>query len=126
MARVNALDTDYAESDVDEIVRTSSPDDSLSASQTDEVQLRTRNVQAIALPKTTTSEHVEWLLSRIERLSPSHKLKGGESPMRIIAMIENARGMVEIESIARSGQGYLDGLLVRFLPIFALHRSSRP
>lgn len=27
-------------------------------------------------------------------------------------MIENARGMIEIESIAKSGQGYLDGLLV--------------
>lgn len=27
-------------------------------------------------------------------------------------MIENARGMIEIESIAKSGKGYLDGLLV--------------
>lgn len=27
-------------------------------------------------------------------------------------MIENARGMIEIESIAKSGEGYLDGLLV--------------
>lgn len=72
-------------------------------------------MQAIALPKTTTPDHIEWLVSRIERLVPRHKLKDGENPLRIIAMIENARGMVEITSIARSGGGYLDGLLVRLL-----------
>lgn len=33
-------------------------------------------------------------------------------------MIENARGMIEIESIAKSGKGYLDGLLVSIsLPV---------
>jgi len=28
-------------------------------------------------------------------------------------MIENARGMINIEQIAKAGEGYLDGLLVR-------------
>jgi len=27
-------------------------------------------------------------------------------------MIENAKGMINIEQIARAGEGYLDGLLV--------------
>lgn len=27
-------------------------------------------------------------------------------------MIENARGIINIESIAKAGEGYLDGLLV--------------
>ena len=74
-------------------------------------QLRTRHLEAIALPKTISADHVEWLVSRIQRLSARDKTR----PIRIIAMIENARGMVEIESIARSGKGYLDGLLVRSL-----------
>jgi len=75
------------------------------------VQLRTRHVEAIALPKTTTPDHIEWLVSRIEHLCPREKKKGAEGAIRIIAMIENARGMVDIERIARAGEGYLDGLL---------------
>ena len=76
------------------------------------MQLRTRNIQAIALPKTTTPDHVEWLVSRIERHSPPHKLRGKAEGIKIIAMIENAKGMINIERIAKAGEGYLDGLLV--------------
>jgi 2-keto-3-deoxy-L-rhamnonate aldolase RhmA len=39
-------------------------------------------------------------------------LKGQKEGIKIIAMIENAKGMINIESIARAGEGYLDGLLV--------------
>jgi citrate lyase beta subunit len=39
-------------------------------------------------------------------------LKGGSEVIKIIAMIENARGMINIERIAAAGEGYLDGLLV--------------
>jgi len=31
-------------------------------------------------------------------------------------MIENARGMINIEEIAKAGEGYLDGLLVCPIP----------
>ena len=78
-----------------------------------DAQLRTRNIQAIALPKTTSADHINWLVSRIEHLSPKHKRKGGEEGIKIIAMIENARGIINIEEIAKAGEGYLDGLLVR-------------
>jgi citrate lyase beta subunit len=81
-----------------------------------DIQLRTRNIQAIALPKTTSADHINWLVSRIEHLSPSHKLKGKEDGIKIIAMIENARGMINIEEIARAGEGYLSGLLVCHFP----------
>jgi len=33
-------------------------------------------------------------------------------------MIENAKGMINIEDIAKAGEGYLDGLLVCPLPIY--------
>jgi citrate lyase beta subunit len=39
-------------------------------------------------------------------------LRGKEEGIKIIAMIENAKGMTNIERIARAGGGYLDGLLV--------------
>jgi citrate lyase beta subunit len=39
-------------------------------------------------------------------------LRGKEEGIKIIAMIENAKGMINIERIARAGEGYLDGLLV--------------
>lgn len=55
-------------------------------------------------------------MSRIEKLAPAHKQRRGDKPLRIIAMIENARGMVEIEAIAKAGGGYLDGLLVSTRP----------
>lgn len=105
MARVNAIGTEFVESDVDDIVRPTLLTNNWN-------KLRTRNIQAIALPKTTTPDHIEWLVSRIERLSPPHKLRGKEESIKIIAMIENAKGMINIEQIARAGEGYLDGLLV--------------
>lgn len=114
MARVNALGTGYEQQDVDDIVRSPSPYP-IRSNCADRRQLRTRNVQAIALPKTTSPEHIEWLVSRIEHFSPKHKQKGGGEVIKIIAMIENARGMINIERIAQAGEGYLDGLLVSTL-----------
>jgi citrate lyase beta subunit len=37
-------------------------------------------------------------------------LRGKGEGIKIIAMIENAKGMINIEKIARAGTGYLDGL----------------
>jgi citrate lyase beta subunit len=76
------------------------------------IQLRTRHIEAIALPKTNSPEHIEWLVSTIDRLCPTAKRRGGSSPMRIIGMIESAEGMVRIGEIAASGKGHLDALLV--------------
>ncbi|GFZ46480.1 hypothetical protein JCM24511_04727 [Saitozyma sp. JCM 24511] len=92
MARINAVGTGYEAHDLDEV-------------------LRTRHVEAIALPKTNSPDHVEWVVSMIERLSPREKRRGGKSPIRIIGMIESAEAMVRIEEIAGSGRGCLDALL---------------
>nr|XP_031858593.1 uncharacterized protein CI109_005973 [Kwoniella shandongensis]KAA5525665.1 hypothetical protein CI109_005973 [Kwoniella shandongensis] len=92
VARINAIGTGYEEADLDEV-------------------LRTRHLEAIALPKTTSAEHITYLISRINKLAPYHKRSGQEGAIKIIAMIENARAMVGIESIAASGQGHLDALL---------------
>jgi hypothetical protein len=35
-------------------------------------------------------------------------------------MIENAKGMINIEQIAKAGEGYLDGLLVCPPPLFVV------
>ena len=124
MVRINGVGTGFEEADVDEVV--SSPagqflqlaHDFRNWSELEgrngllTVQLRTRNVQALALPKTTHPDHLAWLISRIEKLCPRSKQKGGEEAIRIIGMIENARGMVGIEEIAQSGEGHLDALLV--------------
>jgi citrate lyase subunit beta-like protein len=75
-------------------------------------QLRTRNLSAIALPKTDSPDHIDWLVLQINRLAAPEKRTGGSDPIRIIAMIESARAMVGIKEIAQSGQGHLDGLLV--------------
>ncbi|KAK8870074.1 hypothetical protein IAR55_000644 [Kwoniella newhampshirensis] len=92
MARINAIGTGYEEADLDEV-------------------LRTRHLSAIALPKTTSAEHIAYLISRINKLAPKHKRSGQEEAIKIIAMIENSRAMVSIESIAASGEGHLDALL---------------
>ena len=50
-------------------------------------------------------------MSRIDQLSPKEKRKGGNSPIRIIGMIESAEAMVKVHEIAKAGRGHLDGLL---------------
>lgn len=90
-------------------------------SRADSTQLRTRNVEAIALPKTNDPDHIDWLVSQIDRLCPAEKRRGGAKSIRIIAMIESAEAMVKIERIAQSGKGHLDGLLVNcFQPVLFL------
>lgn len=73
--------------------------------------MRTRHISAIALPKTDSPDHINYVVSRIQRLCPPAK-QGGEGAIRIIGMIESARGMVRVEDIARAGKGHLDALLV--------------
>jgi citrate lyase subunit beta-like protein len=75
------------------------------------MQLRTRHISAIALPKTNEPDHIAWLVSRIEAICPPEKHARGASPLRIIGMIESAEAMMRIHDIAASGAGYLDGLL---------------
>lgn len=74
-------------------------------------------MQAIALPKTNSREHIEYVISRINALAPPHKRSGQPEAIKIIAMIENAQAMVAIEAIAASGNGHLDALLVSFVGI---------
>lgn len=74
-------------------------------------------MQAIALPKTNSPEHIEYVISRINALAPPHKRSGQPEAIKIIAMIENAQAMVAIEAIAASGNGHLDALMVSFVGI---------
>ncbi|WWC85161.1 uncharacterized protein L201_000018 [Kwoniella dendrophila CBS 6074] len=92
VARINAIGTGYEEDDLNAI-------------------LPTKNVQAIALPKTNSAEHIEYLISKINQLAIPSKRSNGENPIKIIAMIENAKAMIEIENIAKSGKRHLDALL---------------
>ncbi|KIR56992.1 citrate lyase subunit beta-like protein [Cryptococcus gattii Ru294] len=92
VARINAIGTGYENDDLDHV-------------------LRTRHVQAIALPKTNSPEQIEYVISRINALAPPHKRSGQPEAIKIIAMIENAQAMVAIEAIAASGNGHLDALL---------------
>ncbi|WRT66818.1 uncharacterized protein IL334_003781 [Kwoniella shivajii] len=92
VARINAIGTGYEDDDLNAV-------------------LSTKHLSAIALPKTNSAEHISYLISKINALAPSHKRTGGEKPLKIIAMIESARAMVAIESIAASGKGHLDALL---------------
>ncbi|KAK4688761.1 citrate lyase subunit beta-like protein, partial [Tremellales sp. Uapishka_1] len=92
MARINAVGTGYEQEDLDSV-------------------LQARHLSAIALPKTNSPDHVDWVVSRINQLSPPEKRTGGSHPIRIIAMIESAIAMVGIKEIAQSGKGHLDGLL---------------
>lgn len=55
---------------------------------------------------------MSYLIAQIERFAPKYKHAGGQSPLKVIAMIENARGMMELKEIIQAGKGYIDGLLV--------------
>lgn len=77
-----------------------------------DTKLPTKHLQALALPKTTSSEHMRYLVAQIEKYAPKHKYQGQEQGLRVIAMIENARGMMNLKEIIEAGQGYIDGLLV--------------
>ncbi|WWC61474.1 uncharacterized protein I303_104058 [Kwoniella dejecticola CBS 10117] len=92
VARINALGTGFEEKDLQAV-------------------LPTRHLETIALPKTQSAEHISYLVSKINELAPPEKRSGSSRPIKIIAMIESARAMVEIENIARSGKGHLDALL---------------
>ncbi|RSH78814.1 uncharacterized protein EHS24_001729 [Apiotrichum porosum] len=92
MARINAVGTGFEIDDLDTV-------------------LRTRNIEAVALPKTNDPDQIEWVVSRIDALCPPEKRRGGANPLRIIGMIESAEAMVKIERIAAAGKGHLDALL---------------
>ncbi|WVW83514.1 hypothetical protein I302_105535 [Kwoniella bestiolae CBS 10118] len=92
VARINAIGTGYEEDDLNAV-------------------LPTKHLQTIALPKTNSPDHITYLISRINQLAPTHKRTGGSSPIKIIAMIESARALVDIERIASSGEGHLDAFL---------------
>ncbi|WVQ98422.1 hypothetical protein IAU59_005545 [Kwoniella sp. CBS 9459] len=92
VARINAVGTGFEEDDLNAV-------------------LPTKNLSAIALPKTNSPEHIAYLISRINTLAPPHKRSDGPEPIKIIAMIESAKAMIGIEGIAASGKGHLDALL---------------
>ncbi|WWC69775.1 uncharacterized protein I206_103718 [Kwoniella pini CBS 10737] len=92
VARINALGTGFEEEDLAAV-------------------LSTRHLETIALPKTQSADHISYLISKINLLAPPEKRTGGSRPIKIIAMIESARAMIEIENIARSGNGHLNALL---------------
>ncbi|WVQ70458.1 uncharacterized protein L199_008685 [Kwoniella botswanensis] len=92
VARINAIGTGYEDDDLKAV-------------------LPTKHLQAIALPKTNSPDHISYLISRINQLAPPQKRTGGDQPIKIIAMIESARAMIDIERIAGSGKGHLDALL---------------
>jgi 2-keto-3-deoxy-L-rhamnonate aldolase RhmA len=55
---------------------------------------------------------MSYLIAQVERYAPKHKHAGGENTLKVIAMIENARGMMDLKEIIQAGKGYIDGLLV--------------
>lgn len=57
---------------------------------------------------------MQYLIAQIEKFAPKSKHAGNDGALKVIAMIENARGMVELKEIIRAGKGYIDGLLVSF------------
>ena len=93
MVRINAIGTGFEQADLESV-------------------LPTRHIQSLALPKTTTREHMEYLIDQIEKHVPEEKKKGREGSLKVIAMIENARGMMNLKEIIEGGKGYIDGLLV--------------
>lgn len=119
MARINAIGTGYEDDDLDHVVSTHHV---IFCLFTHCIQLRTRHIQAIALPKTSSPEHIKYVISRINALATLHKRSGKPEAIKIIAMIENAEAMVAIEAIAASGKGHLDALLVGFVGIFRKNR----
>jgi citrate lyase subunit beta-like protein len=85
MVRINAIGTGYEKADLEAV-------------------LSTKNIQAIALPKTESVDHILWVIDMIK--------KYGKEGVKVIGMIESARGMMRIREIAECGKGYLDGLVV--------------
>lgn len=105
MVRVNAVGTGFEQSDLESV-------------------LPTKHIQALALPKTTIADHMRHLVDQIEKLAPESKRRGRKEALRVIAMIENARGMMNLREIIEAGQGYIDGLLVSriFAGLMAVRR----
>ncbi|KAK1924602.1 Pyruvate/Phosphoenolpyruvate kinase-like domain-containing protein [Papiliotrema laurentii] len=92
MVRVNAVGTGLEQADLEAV-------------------LPSRHIEALALPKTTTPEHMRYLIAQIEKFAPREKHAGGQRALKVIAMIENARGMMGLKEIIEAGRGYIDGLL---------------
>jgi len=68
---------------------------------------------------------MQYLIAQIERFAPASKHASGSQPLKVIAMIENARGMMELKEIVREGKGYIDGLLVsRWYELMAMTDGS--
>lgn len=111
MVRVNAVGTGLEQADLEAVVsRGLRP---LNQIYPLSHQLPSRHIEALALPKTTTPEHMRYLIAQIEKFAPREKHAGGQRALKVIAMIENARGMMGLKEIIEAGRGYIDGLLVR-------------
>ena len=109
--RVNAVGTGLEQDDLEAVVGFLVP----SVCQRSR-QLPTRHIQALALPKTSSPEHLEYLIAQIEKHASRDKHAGGENALRVIAMIENAKGTMNLKEIIEAGKGYIDGLLVGTTP----------
>lgn len=90
IVRVNPIGSDLEEDDLAAL--TSAP----------------RLPDAVVLPKTESPDHVEWLSDKLAKAENDHSLAGGT--VRILALIETARGVAWSREIAASNPR-LDALL---------------
>lgn len=63
------------------------------------------------LPKTESADHVDWVVSMIQKHADPRR-RNGADPLRIVALIENSTAMMNLKEIAQSGKGHLDALVV--------------
>ncbi|KAL8278379.1 hypothetical protein RQP46_009271 [Phenoliferia psychrophenolica] len=89
--RINAVGTGFEQDDLEAV-------------------LSCRHISAIMLPKTESADHVDWVVSMIQKHAEPRR-RSGVDPMRIVALIENSTAMMNLKEIAQSGNGHLDALV---------------
>jgi citrate lyase subunit beta-like protein len=115
--RINSVDTKHALADLTEVVR-GIPVVELRISVTKTVsQLKAPNVDAIVVPKVQSASDLHFVTDAIRHLCPDRHSADGAStadstrpPLRILALIESAKGLTDIREICRASP-YLSGLV---------------
>jgi citrate lyase subunit beta-like protein len=105
--RINATDTKHALEDLDAIVRPCADVLHLRACADLHCQLRSQNIDTVVVPKVQTAADLTFVTDVIRHRRPSQQPTQQEDaafrpPLRIIALIETAKGLTNLDEICRA------------------------
>ena len=89
--RINAVDSGYALDDLTSV-------------------LQAKNLDALVVPKVNSAADLHFVTDVIRHTLPARHAPGSKNPLRILALVESARSLMDLDAICKASP-YLSGLI---------------